>query len=164
MPADLSTERLQGLLDTSTPDPWAVASDCQTGVDYWHVVVPIAPRQNVGDSVLATVRRGGLRYAEAGPNADLMALARDLTREVLHLREALGEVTREHTEARTEARAIVGRELRALAADLFNTPGAGLLPFTLDDLGSRLESGLPLMDGCVVPTTVVEHSPDRGEE
>ena len=83
---DLSTERLQGLLETSTPDPWTVAADCQTGRDYWHVDVPIERHQNVSEGILATIQRFGSHAAQADANADLMGMARDLAREVLRLR------------------------------------------------------------------------------
>ena len=86
---DLSTERLQGLLETSTPDPWTVAADCQTGRDYWHVDVPIERHQNVSEGILATIQRFGSHAAQADANADLMGMARDLAREVLRLRAVL---------------------------------------------------------------------------
>lgn len=75
-----------------------------------------------------------------------LAEADRLKAEVAHLK---AEIDRLQTDARKE----VGQELSALARDLRDDPLAGLLPFALSDIGSRLEAGMP----AIYDPVIIEH-------
>jgi len=55
---------------------------------------------------------------------------------------------------RRQERVKVGDELAAFAKDLREEPTAGLLPYALSDIASRLQAGRTVEDGPTLPTTI----------
>ena len=116
MPPDLTAADAARLLDASTPGEWSTGCDCQTGRDYFHLEIPIAPGDGVADGVLATLRRFGRHADHAAGNAEIMAAAPDLARAVMRLeaeRDAALARARE-LEAQIQAYAEVERDHRRI--------------------------------------------------
>ncbi len=69
-----------------TPGPWSVEADCQSGLDFWLITIPILPSQPVSAGILASIKRYGVHSEQAGANADLLASAPTLAQENLELK------------------------------------------------------------------------------